>query len=93
MFTHFPLGGRICHAPVFFQNYSKTVAGSTLNLVYLILHQFDIKLPNFVEIGWNFFLEIDIFVGSLHINFDQNWLNVKKFTKTMGLKQTALKDQ
>ena len=39
------------------------------------------------------FWEIDVFVGSLHANFDQNRLNVKKFAKNRVLKQTAQKDQ
>ena len=37
--------------------------------------------------------EIDVFVGSLYANFDQNRLNVKKFAKNRVLKQTAQKDQ
>ena len=32
-----------------------------------------------------FFLEIDVFVGSLHANFEQNRLNVKKFAKNRAL--------
>ena len=38
------------------------------------------------------FREIDVFVGSLHANFDQNRLNVKKFAKNRVLKETAQKD-
>ena len=37
--------------------------------------------------------EIDVFVRSLHANFDKNGLNVKKFAKNRVLKQTAQKDQ
>ena len=43
---------------------------------------------------WNqseIFWEIDVFVRSLHANFDQNRLNVKKFAKNRVLKKTAQK--
>ena len=39
------------------------------------------------------FLEIDVFVGSFHANFDQNRFNVKKFAKNRVLKKTTQKDQ
>ena len=39
------------------------------------------------------FWETDVFVGSLHANFDQNRFNVKKFAKNRISKQTAQKDQ
>ena len=37
--------------------------------------------------------EIDVFVESLHTNFDQNRLNVMKFRKNRVFKQLARKDQ
>ena len=37
------------------------------------------------------FWEIDVFVGSLHANFNQNRLNVKKFTENSVLKETTHK--
>ena len=39
------------------------------------------------------FEKLTFFVGSLHANFDQNRLNVKKFAKNNVLKQTAQQDQ
>ena len=66
---------------------------STQNLVYLILRQFDIEWPNFVEIDSNCFGEIYVFMGSLHANFDQNRLKIKKFAKNKTLKQTTQKDK
>ena len=38
------------------------------------------------------FLEIDVFVGSLHVNFDPNRRNVKKFAKNGVFKQAAQRD-
>ena len=38
------------------------------------------------------FGEIDVFVGSLHADFDQNWLNIKKFAKNRVLKETTQKN-
>ena len=41
----------------------------------------------------DFLCEIDFFVGPFHANFDQNRLNVKKYTKDRILKQTTQKDK
>ena len=67
-------GGRqnLPPAPSWFSRITpKPLQISTQNLAYLILHQFDIEWPNFVEISENFFEKL-IFVGSLHTNFEQN---------------------
>ena len=42
-------GGRICPPPGFSKITPKPLQISTQNLVYLILHQFDIEWPNLVE--------------------------------------------
>ena len=66
-----------------FQNNSKIVADIDTKLIvptlsYINLTSNDQICPNRLNF---FFLEIDVFLGSLYANFDQNRLNVKKFAK------------
>ena len=77
-------GDRICPLLDFLNN-SKIVAD--------IDTKFDVPYPTSIwqyvtKFGRNrseFCWEIDVFVGSLHANFDQNRLNVKKFAKNRVL--------
>ena len=91
--SHAPMGGAESAPPVFFQNNSKTVAdiSTKFGIPYptSIWHQMTKFGRNRSEKFW----EIDVFVGSLHANFYQNRLNVKKFAKNRYLKQTEQKDQ
>ena len=86
-------GGGAESAPSFFQNNSKTVADIDTNLGVpystLIWHQMTKFGRNQLENFW----EIDVLVGSLPINFDQNRIHVKKFAKNRVLKETVQKDQ
>ena len=65
LLTQAPLGEgqNLQPAPSWFSRITpKPLQISTQNLVYLILHHFDIECSNFVEIG--LFLQIHVFVGT-----------------------------
>ena len=73
-------GGRICPLPDFLNN-SKTVADIDTKLGVPYPTSMWHRMTKFGRNRSENFWEIDVFVGSLHTNFEQNRLNVKKFAK------------
>ena len=91
IFTHTPLGGSESSASCFFQNNSKTVAGIDTKFVASYPASIWHRMAKFCRNRPNNCWEMYFFVGSLHVNFEQNRLNVKKLAKNRVLRQTAQK--
>ena len=91
--TRAPLGAESAPFSWFFQNNSKIVADIDTKFGVPYSTAMWHRMTKFGRNRSKFFLEIDVLVGSLNANFDQNRLNVNKFPKKRVSKQTTQKDQ